>query len=303
MIKKLKNKIVDLSHNRNIKYILATILIILWIYIISTRSIPNPDVIALTFVLLAIITNRGKQFLKDWWFIFLVFYIYEVIRGHASWIHNLLHIETNFTLLLDWEQLIFGENIPTLVFQQFTRAETSLLDVFAVIIYLSFFFITILVGFLLWFKKRELFLEFRVAFLVLTFAALITYILFPAAPPWMASEAGLLPPLIRNSWESLKIGEWATLIFQTAGYNPVAPMPSLHTGWSLLASYYFATLFKNKFGIWANLSYLYLVSMAFVIIYTGDHYVVDILAGILYAVFAIYVAKIRLKLPLLKYLK
>jgi hypothetical protein len=63
----------------------------------------------------------------------------------------------------------------------------------------------------------------------------------------------------------------------TSGFNtnPIAAMPSLHTAFPVLASLILWKLFR-----WKALPFIvYTLVVLFTIIYTSDHYIVDILAG------------------------
>jgi len=106
----------------------------------------------------------------------------------------------------------------------------------------------------------------------------VIYILYPMAPPWMASEEGYiqatLPRLTGRGWRDLGLGRF-DLVLQGVG-NPVAAMPSLHAGITFLVAMY---------GIWRlrtplrYLLLLYPVAMSVTLVYYGEHYVVDVLAG------------------------
>jgi membrane-associated phospholipid phosphatase len=130
-----------------------------------------------------------------------------------------------------------------------------------------------------------------VAFLSVTGFA--TYLLFPAAPPWYASSHGQLGPAHRLTgvvWANV-LPSFSTIVERgQALANPVAAMPSLHAGFTLLI-----TLFLWKFCRWWWRIPLvaYPVLMGFTLTYFGEHYVVDILAGWAYAV-AAYVVVERL---------
>jgi membrane-associated phospholipid phosphatase len=67
--------------------------------------------------------------------------------------------------------------------------------------------------------------------------------------------------------------------------NPVAAVPSLHAAYTLLI-----TLFLWRWVRWARpLLAAYPVAMAFALVYTAEHYVVDILLGWAYALAAVWV--------------
>jgi hypothetical protein len=99
-----------------------------------------------------------------------------------------------------------------------------------------------------------------------------------------ANNFGLLPPLIRFNG----------IIFNFAipdlntGFdtNPIAAMPSLHAAFPLLSSLLLWRLYRLK----ALAFYIYTAIILFTIVYTGDHYITDILAGLLLAVACYFLA-------------
>jgi membrane-associated phospholipid phosphatase len=120
------------------------------------------------------------------------------------------------------------------------------------------------------------------------------YWLLPTAPPWYAaSEAGrsvaerrsgtapsgaIVEPEVRRMM--VEYGEffwrdgWGPL-YSVLGGNPLAAMPSLHFATSLMA-----TLLLAEVGPVAGaLGWSYTATLGFALVYLGEHYVVDLLAG------------------------
>src|SRR5215510_10652052 len=61
----------------------------------------------------------------------------------------------------------------------------------------SHFFAALLVGVLIWRYAYEWFHRFAACVVVLAAMGLITYVLFPAAPPWLAGQHGYLSHTFR----------------------------------------------------------------------------------------------------------
>lgn len=115
--------------------------------------------------------------------------------------------------------------------------------------------------FFIWLYRRSLegFRFFRNAFLISTAIALVVHWQFPTAPPRLA-DVGLVHPG-----------------FGLAGLsNPVAAVPSLHAGWALGVG---VGLVVYARGVWRVAGVLYPVAVVFTIVATGNHFVVDALAG------------------------
>ncbi len=114
----------------------------------------------------------------------------------------------------------------------------------------------------------------------LSFAALVTFALYPAAPPWMASQAHLMAPITRiipAVWHSIDLHSAGSLVESGYQYaNNVAAVPSLHAGFSLLIA---ITLWPRRHPWLKPIVASYPLVMAFTLVYSGEHYVADIVLG------------------------
>jgi membrane-associated phospholipid phosphatase len=112
----------------------------------------------------------------------------------------------------------------------------------------------------------------------------VTYVLFPAAPPWYAARDGVIGPAIRASargWIWLHVNHAGNLLSEgQLAANPVAAMPSLHTGFATLIALFLAQRVHSR---WRWLFVLYPIAMGCALVYLGEHYVVDVVAGVVYA--------------------
>jgi membrane-associated phospholipid phosphatase len=66
---------------------------------------------------------------------------------------------------------------------------------------------------------------------------------------------------------------------------PVGALPSLHAAWPFLLLVFFWPMA----GRWRVLLVAYALAMAFTLVYTGDHFVFDILLGWAYVIVAVLV--------------
>jgi membrane-associated phospholipid phosphatase len=108
------------------------------------------------------------------------------------------------------------------------------------------------------------------------------YWLVPTAPPWWPAAAGAGgldgEPAVRRMM--VEYGEdfwkdgWGSL-YSVFGGNPLAAMPSLHFATSLMA----ALLLAEVGPIAGALGFGYAATLAFALVYLGEHYLVDLLAG------------------------
>jgi membrane-associated phospholipid phosphatase len=117
------------------------------------------------------------------------------------------------------------------------------------------------------------------------------YFALPTAPPWWASEQGLTGEPVRRIMvevgEETWKGAWPKM-YEALGGNPWAAMPSLHFATSFAAALALAEAGKVE-GV---LGGAYSATLGFALVYLGEHYVTDLLAG------ALLVAVIRKGEPL-----
>lgn len=104
------------------------------------------------------------------------------------------------------------------------------------------------------------------------------YMLVPTAPPWWAGENGYTPEPVRRIM--VEVGEpvWGRAwpkMYESLGANPWAAMPSLHFGTSMLA----ALLLAEDGPAPGAAGWGYALTLGFALVYLGEHYVVDLLAG------------------------
>jgi inositol phosphorylceramide synthase catalytic subunit len=186
------------------------------------------------------------------------------------------------------ELSLFGQ-IPSLVLQQTVRA--PVLDYMGAFFYSVYFFAPTIFAFVLWKESPKNWWKYTVAFGVCTYGALVTFLFYPVAPPWIA-----VPSVSQISVTSVdvKLGfpvyRW---LFDILNPNLYAAFPSMHSALPFLIF-----LFAVKIWRWKALPLLSLsMGTWFSAIYLGEHYVVDVFGGIAYATMAfIAVEKI---LPLL----
>jgi membrane-associated phospholipid phosphatase len=106
----------------------------------------------------------------------------------------------------------------------------------------------------------------------------IVYWLLPTAPPWWAGTNGNMAPVRRIMVE---VGEhfWGrawTPLYDFLGGNPFAAMPSLHFATSVMAAH----VLSDVGWLPGTAGWAYALSLGFALVYLGEHYVADLLAGL-----------------------
>jgi membrane-associated phospholipid phosphatase len=162
------------------------------------------------------------------------------------------------------------------------------------LVYVTHFLATPVLAAILWLRDRGAWVRYISRVILLSVAGLITYCLFPEAPPWYAARDGLTDPVARLSargWIWLHAGNLNALLAkaQNEGSNPIAAMPSLHAAFAALVALTIGARLRSR---WRYLLALYPAAMGLTLVYTGEHYVLDLVVGWIYAL-AIHVAMNR----------
>lgn len=129
----------------------------------------------------------------------------------------------------------------------------------------------VVIGVLIWLfiKHREAFLTLRDAMFISGAIGLVVFMAFPTAPPRLV-ELGLLDTVTDRS-SSYRALQPPGLI------NKYAAMPSLHFGWNLLVGVVLVRVSRRRmvqvFAIGLP------IAMAFAVVATANHYVLDVPAG------------------------
>ena len=140
------------------------------------------------------------------------------------------------------------------------------------------FFVPPTLLFLIWLDRREHFVRCATAIVITSFIGAAIFFLFPAAPPWLAAQHGLIDVVSINSLQDAANGlpKGSSFIASQIPRNPVAAVPSLHSAYALL-TLVIAWSWRRRVG-YAFI--VYPLVMWFSIVYLGDHYVADIIAGV-----------------------
>ncbi len=107
------------------------------------------------------------------------------------------------------------------------------------------------------------------------------YFAVPTAPPWLAAEEGYLDGVLRiPKVLSHELTPGAYESGETiAGSNAVAAMPSLHMAVTVVI----AMAASRRGPFFALSGIIYVFSMAFALLYLGEHYAIDLVAGVILA--------------------
>jgi membrane-associated phospholipid phosphatase len=223
---------------------------------------------------------------RDWWLIFAGLILYLYSRGMSD---NLLPVSVHWTFPIRFDEWLGRGEIPTARLQDAwcaapctSSTDPRWYDAVLTTVYFSHFVTGLTIAVVLWLRNREAWIPWMRRYLVINFAALVIYIVYPMAPPWLASKEGYIPEhiprLTGRGWDDLGLGGFHILLAKVG--NPVAAMPSLHGGLAMLVAIYAISRLRSP---WRWLLVAYPLLMGVALVYAGEHYVIDILAGWLLA--------------------
>lgn len=244
-----------------------------------------PDRYAFILLFPTLLFNRTRNFILDWIPFLFILLSYDFLRGFAD---NLLS-RVHYQELINFDLLMFGA-LPTVVLQQwlFNPNSPAWYDYFFTIIYFLHFALPLTFGYILWLYNRGYFRQFVTGILILSYAGLFTYIIYPAAPPWLAQEKGYIQGVQKILDQTLTAfpQRWdVPTIYHSFNPNQTAAIPSLHAAYPFLIFLFLVKFFKEK-----GLLFLpYPLIVWFMIVYLGEHYFLDVILGIIYALLSFIV--------------
>jgi hypothetical protein len=295
----------------------------IWVLVVVYRTLTdglafNRELLLLYIAtgLIAATIGRGHKVFAvvwDWLPFALVLLVYDLSRGAA----RLVGAPTLWHFQPQADRWLFFGTVPTVWLQERIKMpQPPWWEVVISGIYMSFFVLPYVVAGVLWLRNRSDWAAFVRRFVALSFAALVVYIVLPAAPPWAAARCrpadvaggpsgpqcmfgspagvpngGLLGAMHQSQHganlfvERISTRGWGTLHLQSAGalvnsgqasVNLVAAIPSLHAAVTAMTSIFLWRLVKTR---WRPLLVAYPLAMAFVLVYSAEHFVVDILLG------------------------
>jgi membrane-associated phospholipid phosphatase len=232
-------------------------------------------------VSLADLKGAVRGVVRDWLPFMAMIMAYDLLRGLSDGLVAQAHSQFQ----IGFDRFLFDGHLPTIVLQRalFHIRHPAWYDYATWAIYSTHFLVTVLVAAVLWRVNRERFRRFRTRVATLAFAAIAFFAVYPTVPPWMADERGLIPQVRRiplHVSRDLGVHPVATIFERGSHFaNVVAAVPSLHAAYPMLVFLFF---WSSRWPVRILLG-TYVLAMGVVVVYSGEHYVVDVLAGWLWA--------------------
>jgi hypothetical protein len=275
------------ARHRLLRRVLTAGLGVAFLFTCRHDGLPTDRVVLLGWVLAALaLQSLGRgwrtlvRLLADWVPLVAVLLLYDFSRGLADGLGFPVHVSEPAAA----DRWLGGGTLPTAWLQAHWGAHWW--AALASLVYCSHFVVTPVVLALLWLRDRTRWLHYVQLVLALSVAGLVTYVLYPAAPPWLAAKDGVIEHVDRISssgWAVLGLPRAGALLHSSQGQvNAVAAVPSLHTAFAVLTCLVLLPMARR---LWQRAALVgYALLMPVVLVWSGEHYVVDTLLGAVYAV-------------------
>ena len=193
------------------------------------------------------------------------------------------------------EKTLFGidvDGVRMTLCEFFNEHHAVMADFFAGLFYLCWVPVPVLFALFLFLRgRRALALRFSVVFLLVNLIGFAGYYIHPAAPPWYVMEYGF-EPVLGTPGNVAGLGRFDALVgmeifapMYGRNANVFAALPSLHSAYVLVAFVY-AIMGRCKKWLIALFGVI-TVGIWFTAVYSGHHYLIDVLLGILCALVGI----------------
>jgi hypothetical protein len=238
-------------------------------------------------LLAAIASRRVKHFVADWSVFLGLMILFDFLRGFVFALVTHFELPVYMHYAIAWERWLCGGHVMPVLLQQWRDglAYAPLLDRLLTIVHSSHFAFFLIFGLALWLLRPGGFRRYAAALVLVTYASLVIYLLVPTVPPWMAAQRFEVLPVVEHVTAYIYTSELPSLQ-KAFDVNPIAAMPSLHAAWPALGM----LVAFHEFG-WRGLyAALYAALAMFAIVYLGEHYVVDVLTGVILSTLAFALA-------------
>jgi membrane-associated phospholipid phosphatase len=178
------------------------------------------------------------------------------------------------------DKLFWGFNLTGWV--QSTFSSTTMTEVTS-FFYTLHFPLVVVTSATLWYFRRPLFGKYMVAMVITSYAALVTFILLPTAPPWYQ---GVAVDLYQSTGSSVLPNAMSSAISMIES-DKFAAFPSLHTAYVLIFAYFMIKLDRRL----AFVAIPVTAAVLFSTLYLGQHYLIDLIGGAIYALIPCLIAE------------
>lgn len=251
------------------------------------RIFLTPDMMFILLFIIFVVYGMAFEFIKLFSPFLGLLVSYDALRGIVPFVSKHVH----YTTMIDFDRFLGRGQILTIRLQNLMyHGHLAWYDFYFYALYMAHFVTPVLLAVLIWRTRPKAYWRYVLSIVALSYAGFLTYIIFPAAPPWLASIHGYIPhieKLSTNIWYAFGVHNFPT-IYEKISPNEVAAVPSLHSAYPMLVTLFIWQLYGRRWGL---LTSLYPLSMWLGVVYLGEHYLFDVIFGALYAVAAFVAVK------------
>ncbi len=206
---------------------------------------------------------------RAWLTLVMIAVSYEALAGVIDAVAD----ANNGLSLLDFDRYLWGFNLTGWIQSSLSSAAMTN---FTAVLYQLLMPVVFMTSFFIWFRNRHTFGKFVTAMLLTSYAALLTFLLLPTAPPWISGAASNL--VIASGLGSIPAFLTPVAVFLEP--NKFAAFPSLHAAYMVTCTYFLLKV-DSRIG---GAAILLTGGILFSTLYLGQHYLVDLIAGTAYAI-------------------
>jgi len=241
--------------------------------------------------------DKAKKFLIDWTPLVMCWILYDIMRGIVDNLRGVIHIKGPYDLELLLFGKLFGNKIPAFFMQEIQNVMDGSLfkgaiDLICANFYTLHFGAPLIMAWILWHttNDRRMHYSFAYTFTLLNILALITFYVYPAAPPWYVQQYGFVQPageLFGTAGSLVNVDrmlqmKFFTTLWDNMNPNHFAAVPSLHGAYPVVIGFFLYKKFKKHLF----LILLYPLGTWFAAVWLNHHYIIDLILGVIYIAIA-----------------
>jgi inositol phosphorylceramide synthase catalytic subunit len=279
-----------LINNRFTKVILVNAIFLIFTFLLTGIKAEHLILSALCSFLY-LYCEKTRKFILAFGIFVIFAIIYDLMKAWPNYMVNQVDISS----LYHFEQNVFGFTEKGHLItpnEFFTDHHTLFLDIISGIFYINWIPVPLALAVYFYVTSKKQYLDFSLTFFFVNLIGFCIYYVHPAAPPWYVHLYGFDMHLgvpgntagLSRFDELVHLPVFASIYSKNS--NVFAAMPSLHCAYPVIVLYYGM---KNKLGRVNWLFGLFMTGIWFSAVYSGHHYVTDVIAGVICACVGIFI--------------
>ena len=235
-----------------------------------------PIVFFLAAIPVLALVGSSKDLARSWLPFVSILLSYEALAGVVGSYASSKEIFSLYPI----DKFLWGFNVTGWIQSTFYSPTMTQITSF---FYTLHFPLVVITSATLWYFNRKLFGKYTATMIITSYAALATFIILPTAPPWyenvavnlyQSTGASVLPNALSSAISMIESDQFAAF-------------PSLHMAYATIFSYFMVKLDRRL----AFIALPVTGAIMFSTLYLGQHYVIDLIAGVAYALIPVLVVE------------